>query len=254
MGPSEGTSGRLWRCYGPRMGVDFGSLLHRFGPQVQERQLHIAASCPDIATGGWDIDFGAGAVKFRQSGRPVPVQVIGSEAQGTWMWGHALQGLPPQLSGAVASLVEFGNRHGIEALQADGFRLPQWQPGQLLSGMSCAVIAAGLIDAPGIFCCHDRANDRRLWVALMDDTLREPPEDRPLVRIVVRFPQIWAMSTRHPHEGGITLVDWVLALDGYCRSYGVDGSMDGQAVVLRHGASEARFTEANGELQVEAKL
>jgi hypothetical protein len=234
--------------------VDFGSLLHRFGAQVQERQLHIAGSCPDIATGGWDIDFASGALQFRQSGRRVPVQIVGSEAAGTWMWGHALPGLPPQLATTSASLAEFGEKHGIDVLQAEGFRMPAWEPGQLLSGMSCTVIAAGLVDAPGIFCCYDRANDRRLWVVMLDDALLEPADDQPLVRIVVRFPQIWAMSTRHPNEGGITLVDWVLALDGYCRTYGVDGSMDGDAVVLRHGKSEARFTEHDGELKVDARL
>lgn len=236
------------------MSETFVSLLHRFGAQAQDRQLHIAENFSDISGGGWDIDFESGSVGFRESGRQVPVQAVGSEAGGSWMWAHELPGFPPHLARATPTLAEFGQKHEIRALQAAGFNLPEWEPGQLLSGMSCAVVAAGLLDAPGIFCCYDRAADRRLWVLLFDDTLREAPGVDPLTRIVVRFPKIYAMAGTHPHQGGITMVDWVHALDGYCRSHAVDGAMDGDAVVLTHEGRQARFTNRDGELSVEANL
>ena len=233
----------------------FKSLLHRFGAEAQDRQLHIADTCPDISDGGWDVDFASATVAFRSSGRQVPVQAIGSESGGTWMWAHELPGFPPQMAQATPGLAQFGDKHGIEALQAAGFDLPEWQPGQLLSGMSCAVVAAGLLNAPGIFCCYDRKSDRRLWVLLLDETLREPPGGDPLSRLVLRFPKIYAMTGIHPHLGGITLTDWVVALDGYCRSHGVDGAMDGSdTVVLTHNGRQARFTNRDGELSVEANL
>ena len=63
-----------------------------------------------------------------------------------------------------------------------------------------------------------------------------------------RYPLILAAAAHHPHEGGITLVDWILGLDGFCRSHGVDGAMDGDDVILRHEGRSARASFANGQL------
>ncbi len=85
---------------------------------------------------------------------------------------------------------------------------------------------------------------------MMDDGLREPEGISPLERIVLRYPQILAMAGQHPHRGGITLVDWLLGLDGYCRSHGVDGDMDGDDVILSHGGRTARATFSSEGLSI----
>jgi hypothetical protein len=230
--------------------MQFGELVHRFGPQVQDRQLYLTSAFPDIAESGWDVDLGQGLLRFRDSGRECPIEVIGSEAEGTWMWGWALEDFPEELVGGVSTIRDWGEQKEIEALAAAGFSLPVWKPGQLLSAMSCTAVVAGLLDVPAIFACHDKRADRRLWVALTDEELRQPAPEDPCAHVALRFPQILALSGIHPHEGGLTLSSWVLALDGFCRSHGVNGKMDGEAVVLEHGGRTARAEMANGSVTI----
>lgn len=213
---------------------------------VQDRQLHISRSCPDIAEGGSDVDLRQGRLRFRATGREVGIQVIGSEADGTWMWAHHVESFPDSLVQMVMQLDAIGEKYGERAFQVAGFSLPRWQPGELLSGMSCAAIVAGLGDAAGIYCSYDRQTDRRLWIAMTDENLLEASPPQPLERIVVRFPRVLALAGQHPHQGGLTLNNWVLALDGYCRSLGVNGSMDGDDLILQsHGKQvRASFTDS----------
>jgi hypothetical protein len=220
--------------------MDFGELVHRFGPQAQERQIWVAGAFPDIAQGGWDVDLTSGNLRFRASGRTCPIEVIGSEANGSWMWGWANASIGPALVKRVTSIREWGKQRGIEALTKSGFALPPWEPGKLLSGMSCMAIAAGLLNAPAIYCCENRASGVRLYVVLLDEGLREPPPESPLDRVALRFGSIYLASFKNPHEGGIPFSDWVLALDGYCRTYGVDGEMDGDDVILSFRGRTAR--------------
>jgi hypothetical protein len=230
--------------------MQFGELLHRFGPEVQDRQLFIAGAFPDIATGGWDVDLTKGTLRFRQSGRECPIDIIGSEASGQWMWGWANESFAPELVHRVGAIREWGEQRGVEALSVAGFDLPSWAPGQLLSGMSCAAIVAGLLDVPGIYCCHEKSSGRRLYVTLLDQTLKQPVPEDVLLHVVSRFPQILALAGTHPHEGGITLTHWALALDGLISSYGVEGSMDGDDIVLSHEGRSARASMTAGKLTI----
>ncbi len=90
---------------------------------------------------------------------------------------------------------------------------------------------------------------------MMDPAMLEPGPPASIERIAVRFPQIWSMASIPPERGGLTLTDWVLALDGYCRSLGVDGSMDGADVILRAGDQALRAScTASGRLEMTATL
>ncbi|MEM9070011.1 MAG: hypothetical protein AAGE52_16000 [Myxococcota bacterium] len=46
------------------------------------------------------------------------------------------------------------------------------------------------------------------------------------------------------------MTNWVLALDGYCRSLGVDGRMDGDDVILEVNGERARATMSNEGLTI----
>ncbi|MEM9070012.1 MAG: hypothetical protein AAGE52_16005 [Myxococcota bacterium] len=56
----------------------FGTLVHRFGPMVQDRQLYLQRTYPELS-GGFDIDITQGQLRFRQNGRVTPVQALGVE-------------------------------------------------------------------------------------------------------------------------------------------------------------------------------
>lgn len=231
------------------MTVDFHTLVHHYGALAQQQQCYLAQAFAET-TGGWDLDLRGGAIRWRANGRVTPIQVIGSESEGVWMWADVNRSFPPQLVAACAHARAAGRRLGCEELDADAFDLPPWEPGETLSAMSCTVVAAGLCQVPGLFACHDRASDRRLWIVLVDPQMREAIDD-PFAVVVARFPQLLMMSAEHPHRGGITLVDWRLALAGYAKCHGIAASVDEQGgVVLQHDARTAVFRLHEGKLSV----
>jgi hypothetical protein len=219
--------------------LTFDGLVERFAAEVSSRQLHLAETFPDIASGGWDVDLVNARLRFRQSGRTCPIEVVGSEAGGTWMWGWHNRSFAPRIVDRVSKVRDWGEQRGVEELFAPGLQLDPPEPGALLTSMACAAVVAGLTDAPGIFVCHDRARDARLYVLLLDEALREPPPPDPLARIVTRYPLLLAMAARTSHEGGVPIADWLGGLDGYCRSLGVEGRMEGDDVVLTWNGREA---------------
>ncbi len=232
------------------MAPDFETLLHYYGALAQQRQCYVAAAFPET-TGGWDIDLRGGTIRWRMNGRQTPVQVIGTESQGTWIWGDVNRSFPPQLMSACAHARAAGRQYGCEEFEADCFDLPPWQRGETLSGMSCTVVAAGMCQVPGLFACHDRANDIRLWVVLADPQMHESIDD-PFIAVVDRFPKFLMMASEHPHRGGITLVDWRLALAGYAQNHGISAGTDEEgAVVLQHDVRTAKFRINDGKLSVQ---
>jgi hypothetical protein len=234
--------------------MEYDDLLLRYVAEVQDRQIFVAGAFPDIAGGGFDIDLRAGMIRFRASGRTSAVQVIGSEAQSSWMWAWANQSFAsvPQLVARVGEVRRWGEQTGVQELSTPAFKLPDPGLRETLTGSSLSVVAAGLTAAPAIYACVDQARGARLYVTLEDEDLREPPHEDPLLRVVMRYPQVLALATHPAAQGGIPVIDWIEGLVGYAKGLGVDAQARGERQVeLSYDGRRAVVTDDGTGLKIE---
>ena len=100
----------------------------------------------------WDYDFERGTLTFSQEGIPkvlASIQVIGttSVSGGTWMWGWANEGLPPNVTKAVAKVRAFGEAQRIPELTEAEL------PDDEYFGWGMTAVAAKLLEAKGAYRC-----------------------------------------------------------------------------------------------------
>lgn len=195
-------------------------LLARFGPIVQDRQMYIAELLPQTATGGFDLDLDAGVLTLSSSSSggesKHAIQVLGTVAEGMWLWGWANETFKKKLTRLVDTVRIWGHERELTDLANPGFPLEEGVRGAAYTGFNVAAVAAGMTKVPGIYCCDDPEHGVKVWVAFVDDKLHEPPT-HPLLRIAARYPRILTQV----NDGGIPIFDWCKGLESYAKELGV---------------------------------
>jgi hypothetical protein len=171
-----------------------------------EHQLNLVEV---VSTGDWSFELQRCIVTFKtdREARPVPAQILGTEAYGagTWLWGWAntASGLPQPSLRAATRLRRYGEDHGISELTDPTLSLDQ------AGGHTLSMVAAGLLDAPGYYRCPYEGG--ALFVLLEDPAVYCAPE-LPAVRLATALPQLL---------GQIEPEDLRAAIEGWCTRLGL---------------------------------
>ncbi len=228
-------------------------LVARFGPIATDRQFYLAERLPAIASGGFDLDVEQGILTLQPGGSRHAVQVIGTAAQGMWLWGWANPSFKKRVTRLIETVRMWGVERGLDDLANPNFPLEEQEPRAVYTGFACAAVAAGMTSSPGIYCCNLADPEVALWVAFVDDKLHEPPT-HPLLRIATRYPRILALSG----QGGLPVHDWRVGLESYAAELGVacephpDDTAENPVRILRHDTDTlvARFVDGNLSLDL----
>ncbi|HEY1015895.1 MAG TPA: hypothetical protein VGE07_24515 [Herpetosiphonaceae bacterium] len=136
-----------------------------------------------IGDADWQVSISQGTITFGGE-KSFPIQVLGTESQGSgtwlWSWANAASNLPPAVVRAAEELRDWGAEHGIPELTEAELSL------EAVSGHLLSMIAAGVLSAD----CYYRGPYEGGAVFL----LLEAPELRerltPAIRIINVFVQL----------------------------------------------------------------
>ena len=194
---------------------------------AMEKQFHLYDV---VGERSWSVDLEAGTLAFagekRRLRRSEPAiamgaALLGTEADGTWMWGWANPGgFPEPVVAAGRAVSDYGREHGLPPLYE-----PESPVGEDVSLEHIGVVASGAVGLKATYTAP--ANGTRILLALDHPLLELPPPD---------VPRLVSVLSTLLSSGFVS--DWQVALESYATAR--DVTFDGRVL---HERIEFEFDE-----------
>ena len=220
--------------------ADFQSLFDR---HVGASMLRQEALAEQVGGARWGVDLDRQTLSVQTDPpRTLAVQVLGSESESsrTWMWGWAnvASQLPPASLRQVERLRDFGAANAIPELTTPVLPVREWD------GHRLSMVAAGLADAPGYFCCP--YDGGALFVLITEPSPRTAVE-LPVLRLTRALPQ--ALTA-------FRVVDHRLTLEGLATWLGLRLEPEGEVIRVTgtDGSATVRFDAQHRVAEIKGEL